>query len=58
MLCPTDGMLYVASNVPSWVMKPSWRTTMTGIVMITGPLLSFIYISLAKILHKFIISKN
>lgn len=58
MLCPTDGMLYIASNLPSWVMKPSWRSTMTFIVFITGPLLSYTYITLAKILHRLIISRK
>ena len=51
MLCPTSAMVYLSSQLPVWVSKPSWRTTMTFIVLIVGSLLSYLYIAVAYRIH-------
>lgn len=51
MLCPTSAMIYLSSELPPWVMKPSWRTTLGFIVVLFGILLSYLYIAIAYRIH-------
>ena len=48
MLCPTGAMQSAFSIAPSWVLFPTYRTLMTLIVFMIGPLISQIYIYAAK----------
>ena len=48
MLCPTGAMEAIFDVVPSWVLFPTYRTCMTIIVFIIGPIISLIYITAAK----------
>ena len=48
MLCPTRAMQSAFSIAPPWVLFPTYRTLMTLIVFMIGPLISQIYIYAAK----------
>ena len=48
MLCPTGAMNSIFSLLPSWLLFPTYRTIITYLVFIIGPLISFCYIMAAK----------
>lgn len=48
MLCPTGAMTSVFSLLPSWILFPSYRSIITLLVFVIGPLISVAYITAAK----------
>ena len=48
MLCPTGAMTSVFSLLPSWILFPSYRSIITLLVFVIGPLISITYITAAK----------
>jgi hypothetical protein len=51
MLCPTSAMISIFSTLPSWVTFPSYRSTLTIVVVILGYILSYSYFFVAKALQ-------
>ena len=49
MLCPTSAMTSVFSLVPKWVLYPTYRTIITYLVFIIGPMISIGYMYAAKL---------
>ena len=49
MLCPTGAMTTIFQILPRWVLWPSYRSFLTLLVAILGPLISVGFILLAKI---------
>lgn len=51
MLCPTAAMHTMMPLVPSWVLWPSYRSTLTYVVFIAGALISYLYIGAAALIR-------
>lgn len=51
MLCPTSAMLTIFPLVPSWVLWPSYRSTLTHVVVIVGSLLAYTYVGAASLIR-------
>lgn len=51
MLCPTSAMLTIFPLVPSWVLWPSYRSTLTHVVIIVGSLIPYIYAGAASLIR-------
>jgi hypothetical protein len=49
MLCPTGAMESIFTIIPTWILFPSYRTFMTFIVFMIGPVISQFYVSAAKL---------
>mmetsp|Transcript_23060 Transcript_23060/g.38468 ORF Transcript_23060/g.38468 Transcript_23060/m.38468 type:complete len:291 (-) Transcript_23060:312-1184(-) len=51
MLCPTAAMVSISALLPSWVTWPSWRSTLTIIVLLVGTLISYLYIFVTRLIE-------
>ena len=49
MLCPTGAMTSIFSLFPPWVLYPTYRTIITYLVFIIGPLISLGYMYAANL---------
>jgi hypothetical protein len=52
MLCPTDAMVHVFSRLPSWLLFPSYRSTLTVSLFLLSIPLSYCYIVPSYIIHR------
>jgi hypothetical protein len=52
MLCPTAAMLTIFPLLPAWVLWPSYRSTLTLVVIVVGTLISYFYVAVAALLRK------
>lgn len=51
MLCPTAAMHTLFPLVPSWVLWPSYRSTLSFVVFIVGTVISYLYIGAAALIR-------
>lgn len=58
MLCPTSAMLTIFPLVPSWVLWPSYRSTLTHVVIIVGSLISYTYVGAASLIRMALPSRS
>lgn len=52
MLCPTAAMLTIFPLLPSWVLWPSYRSTLTLVVIVVGTLISYLYVGAAALVRR------
>jgi hypothetical protein len=51
MLCPTGAMVDIFGLFPSWILTPSYRSTLTYAVLIIGNVIAWTYIGIAKLIQ-------
>lgn len=51
MLCPTAAMLTIFPHLPAWVLWPSYRSSLTFVVIIVGTLISYAYVGAAALIR-------
>jgi hypothetical protein len=50
MLCPTAAMEVIFPKLPSYIFWPSYRTTLTITVFLVGMIMSWLYITVTRII--------
>lgn len=50
MLCPTGAMEDIFPMLPQWMLLPSYRTTLTALVIVVGTAMTYAYITLARLI--------